>query len=149
MRLAFVLVIGAAVALSTQALATTQPEIFFPAVKVLPRQDRTAHGSLYPSIVTRSPAFCWELDLFTRRQPLYGYLRRVGSSRVVSKLYLGNNQIPPQPWRGSSHYSGCDAMPRADERAFLRRPRLYYLDIRTRRATHAAMARPHGPPLHL
>jgi hypothetical protein len=144
----FVLVLAMTLAVPASAVATGSPNvIYFPGVKVLPRQDGTAHGRLDPSITLRTPAFCWELDLFTRRQPLNGYLRRAGSGREVARWYLGDNHVPPQPWPGSAHYSGCAGISRADQRAFLRRPRLYYVDIRTRRATHAAVAHPHGPRL--
>ena len=108
----------------------------------------TAHGQLQPSLTKRSPAFCWELDLFTRRQPLDGYLRRAGTGRVVAHFSLRDNHVPPQPWPRSGHFSGCDIISRSDERAFLSRPRFYYLDIRTRLARHAAIAHPHGPPLN-
>jgi hypothetical protein len=147
-RGALLLVLTAAIALPASAVATGGANVaYFPGVKVLPRQDRTAHGRLDPSITLRTPAFCWELDLFTRRQPLNGYLRRAGSGREVAHWYLGDNHVPPQPWPGSAHYSGCASISRADQRAFLRRPRLYYVDIRTKRATHAAIAHLHGPRL--
>jgi hypothetical protein len=149
-RIAAALVLVATIALPAAASATSQPdEIFFPQVKVLGRQDRTARGQLDPSITRRFPAFCWELGVATRTQPLWAYLRRVGSGRVVAKFSMRDAHVPPWPWPGAGTYSGCAGIPRADERAFLRRPRLYYLDIRTRTAAHAAIARPHGPRLHL
>ena len=148
MRPALVLVVTAAAALSASAAATDQPNVFFyPGVKVLPRQDRTAHGRLDPSITRRTPAFCWQLSIFTRTQPLWGYLRRARTGRVVAKFYLGDNHVPPQPWPGSGSYSGCDSISRADQRAFIRQPHLYYLDVRTTTARHAAIAHPHGPRL--
>ena len=149
MRSALVLMLAAATALAGSAAATDVPDVvYFPIVQILPRQDLTAHGQLQPSLTKRSPAFCWELDLFTRRQPLDGYLRRAGTGRVVAHFSLRDNHVPPQPWPGSAHFSGCDIISRSDERAFLSRPRLYYLDIRTRLARHAAIAHPHGPPLN-
>ena len=50
-------------------------------------------------------------------------------------------------WPGSGFYSGCAFILRADERAFLRQPGLYYLEVRTQTARHAAVARPRGPHL--
>ena len=149
MRSALVLTAAAAAALAGSAVAMDDANVvYFPIVRVLPRQDRTAHGQLQPSLTKRSPAFCWELDLFTRRQPLDGYLRRAQTGRVVAHFYLGDNHVPPQPWPGSAHYSGCDTISRADQRAFLRRPRLYYLDISTKTARHAAIAHPRGPRIN-
>ncbi len=73
MRSALVLMLAAAAAVAGSALATDVPNVvYFPIVQILPRQDLTAHGQLQPSLTKRSPAFCWELDLFTRRQPLDG-----------------------------------------------------------------------------
>ena len=66
---------------------------------------------------------------------------------MVTRIDIRDNHNPPQPWAGSSEYSGCATITRADERAFLRKPSLYYLDIRTRTATHAAVAHPRGPHL--
>jgi len=149
MRSALVLMLAGAAALAGSAPATDVPNVvYFPIVRVLPRQDNTAHGQLQPSLTKRSPAFCWELDLFTRRQPLDGYLRRAQTGRVVAHFSLRDNHVPPQPWPGSAHFSGCDTISRTDQRAFLRRPRLFYLDLRTQTARHAAIAHPHGPPLN-
>src|SRR5437870_2121074 len=52
------------------------------------------------------------------------------------------------PWSAGSSYTGCAFIVRPDELAFLRRPRLYYLDVRTQTARHAAVAHPRGPHLY-
>jgi hypothetical protein len=149
MRLAVVLALGAALALPASAVGTDGPGVVsFPNVPILPRQDASAHGYLSPAISTlHAPAFCWELSLFTGSQPLFAYLRRAGTGRVVARIDTRDNHVPTMPWPGSSSYSGCASIPRADERAFLRRPSLYYLDVRTQTATHAAVAHPRGPRL--
>jgi hypothetical protein len=65
----------------------------------------------------------------------------------VATIDTRDNHIPTMPWPGSASYSGCDLISRADARAFLRRPSLYYLDVRTQTARHAAVAHPRGPHL--
>jgi hypothetical protein len=149
MRPAVVLALTAALALPAAAVGTDGPGVVnFPNVPVQPKQDRTAHGYLSPAIGTiHRPTFCWELSLFTRSQPLFVYLRRADTGRVVATIDVRDNHVPTMPWPGGASYSGCAFIPRADERAFLRRPRLYYLDVRTQTARHAAAAHPHGPHL--
>jgi hypothetical protein len=149
MRSAAALVLAAALTLPASALGVDGPGVVnFPNVPILPAQDRTARGYLAPAISTlRTPSFCWELSLFTRSQPLFAYLRRTGTGRVVVAIDTRDNHVPTLPWPGSSSYSGCASVARADERAFLRRPGLYYLDVRTQTARHAAVAHPRGPHL--
>jgi hypothetical protein len=149
MRLAVVLAFAATLALPASALSIDGPGVVnFANAPILPRQDRTARGYLSPAISTlHTPSFCWELSLFTRSQPLFVYLRRAGTSRVVATIDTRDNHIPTMPWPGSRSYSGCAFISPADERAFLRRPRLYYLDVRTQTARHAAVAHSRGPHL--
>jgi hypothetical protein len=149
MRTALVLVMAAALALPASAVGTDGPGVVnFPNAPILPRQDSTARGYLSPAISTLDkPAFCWELSLFTRSQPLFAYLRRARTGRIVTTIDTRDNHIPTMPWPGSSSYSGCALISRADERAFLRRPGLYYLDVRTQTTRHAAIAHPRGPHL--
>jgi hypothetical protein len=149
MRSAVVLASAAALALPASAAGIDGPGVVnFPNVPILPRQDPTSHGYLSPAISTlHTPTFCWELSLFTRSQPLFAYLRRAGTGRVVATIDTRDNHVPTMPWPGSSSYSGCAFIARADERAFLRRPGLYYLDVRTQTARHAAVAHPRGPHL--
>lgn len=148
-RPAVLLALAAALALPAAAAGIDGPGVVnFPNVPILPKQDATAHGLLSPAISTiGAPSFCWDLTLFTRTQPLFAYLRRAATGRVVAKIDTRDNHVPTMPWRGGGGYSGCIAMPRADERAFLRHPGLYYLDVRTQTATHAAVAHPRGPHL--
>jgi hypothetical protein len=120
----------------------------FPNADLTPVGDPAAHGYVSPAISTHgSPSFCWELSLWTSAQPLFVYLRRAGTGRVVTRIDVRDNHTPTQPWQGSGGYSGCATIPRTDERAFLRRPSLYYLDVRTQTALHAARARLRGPRL--
>jgi len=149
MRSALALALAAAFGLPAAAAGIDGPGVVnFPNASILPRQDQTARGYLSPAISTlHKPGFCWELSLFTRSQPLFAYLRRVRTGRVVATIDTRDNHIPTMPWPGSASYSGCALISRADERAFLRQPRLYYLDVRTQTARHAAVARPRGPHL--
>jgi hypothetical protein len=149
MRPAVVLALAAALALPASAVSIDGPGVVnFPNAPILPRQDRTARGYLSPAISTlHTPSFCWELSLFTRSQPLFAYLRRAGTGRVVATIDTRDNHVPTMPWPGSGSYSGCVFILRADERAFLRQPGLYYLDVRTQTARHAAVAHPRGPHL--
>jgi hypothetical protein len=142
-----VLAAAAALALPASAAGIDGPGVVnFPNVPIEPRQDSTARGYLSPAISTlHTPTFCWELSLFTRAQPLFAYLRRAGTNRVVATIDIRDNHVPPLPWPGSSSYSGCAFITRATERAFLREPGLYYLDVRTQTARHAAVAHPRGP----
>lgn len=146
-----VVVLLAAVALGVPAFAVAEDGpgvVDFPNVPILPKQDATAHGTLSPAIQTlHTPDFCWDLSLFTRTQPLFAYLRRVSTGRVVATIDTRDNHVPTMPWHGGGGYSGCVAISRADERAFLRRPSLFYLDVRTTTARHAAVAHPRGPRL--
>ena len=120
----------------------------FPNADIAPVGDPAAHGYVAPAISTNGlPGFCWELSLWTSTQPLFVYLRRTGTGRVVTRIDVRDNHVPTQPWQGSGSYSGCATIARADELAFLRRPSLYYLDVRTQTALHAARARLHGPHL--
>ena len=120
----------------------------FPSVPILPRQDRTAQGYLSPAISTlHTPSFCWELSLFTRSQPLFAHLRRAGTGRVVATIDARDTHVPTIPWPGSGSYSGCALISGADKRAFLRRPGLYYLNVRTQTARRAAVAHPRAPHL--
>jgi hypothetical protein len=122
--------------------------VSFPNVPILPKQDRTAHGYLSPAVSTlHTPSFCWELSLFTGSQPLFAYLRRASTARIVATIDTRDNHVPTMKWPGSGGYSGCAFITRADERAFLRKPSLYYLDVRTQTARHAAVAHPRGPHL--
>ena len=141
--------VAALLTLPASAVGTDGPGVVnFPNASILPVQDGTAHGYLSPAISTlHTPSFCWELSLFTRSQPLFAYLRRGSTARVVTRIDLRDNHVPTMPWSGGSSYSGCAFIVRADERAFLRRPRLYYLDVRTQTARHAAVAHPRGPHL--
>ncbi len=149
MRHAVAAALAAGLAVPASAVGVSGPGVVnFPDVPIRPKRDRTAHGYLSPAIYTvHKPSFCWELSLATRSQPLFFYLRRAGTGRVVVKVWIGDNHVPPQPWSGSGYYSGCAFIPRADERAFLHHPRRYYLDVRTQTARHAAVAYPHGPRL--
>ena len=149
MRPAVVLALAAALALPASAVSVDGPGVVnFPNAPILPKQDQTAHGYLSPAISTlHTPSFCWELTLFTRSQPSFAYLRRAGAGRVVATIDIRDNHVPTMPWPGGGSYSGCALISRADERAFLRRPGLYYLDVRTQAARHAAVAHPRGPHL--
>jgi len=149
MRPAVVLGLAVALALPASAVSIDRPGVVnFPNAPILPRQDQTARGYLSPAISTlHTPSFCWELSLFTRSQPLFAYLRRIRSGRIVARIDIRDNHVPTMPWPGSASYSGCVFISRADERAFLRQPRLYYLDVRTQTARHAAVAHPRGPHL--
>jgi hypothetical protein len=144
-----VVALAAALALPAAAVAVDGPGVVnFPDVSILPARDETAHGYLSPAISTlHTPSFCWELSLSTRSQPLFAYLRRVGAGRLVATIDIRDNHVPPAPWVGSGYYSGCAFIPPADERAFLRQPGLYYLDVRTEAARHACVAHPRGPHL--
>lgn len=148
-RLVVVLAAAAALAVPVLALAEDGPGVVnFPNVQLLPKQDATAHGLLSPAIQTlNAPDFCWELSIFTRTQPLFAYLRRVSTGRIVATIDTRDNHVPPFPWHGSGGYSGCVAISRLDERAFLRKPSLFYLDVRTTGARHAAVAHLRGPRL--
>ena len=149
MRRVVVLASAAALALPPSAVSIDGPGVVnFPNAPILPRQDQTARGYLSPAVSTlHAPSFCWELSLFTRSQPLSAYLRRAGTGRIVVTIDTRDNHVPTMPWPGSGSYSGCAFILRADEHAFLRQPGLYYLDVRTQTARHAAVARPRGPHL--
>jgi hypothetical protein len=149
MRAADVIAVAAGPTLPASAFGIDGPRVVdFPNTPILPQQDTTARGYLSPAISTlHTPTFCWELSLFTRAQPLFAYLRRAGTNRVVATIDIRDNHVPPLPWPGSSSYSGCAFITRATERAFLREPGLYYLDVRTQTARHAAVAHPRGPRL--
>ncbi|HEX6699121.1 MAG TPA: hypothetical protein VF101_00160 [Gaiellaceae bacterium] len=149
MPIAVVVTLAAALALPASASGVDGPGVVsFPNATILPRQDKSARGYLSPAISTLlRPGFCWELSLATRSQPLFAYLRRAGTGRIVATIDTRDNHIPTMPWSGSGSYSGCTPISRADERAFLRRPALYYLDVRTQTARHAAVAHPRGPHL--
>jgi len=148
-RLAVVVASLVALAWPAWAVSVDGPGVInFPNASIQPRQDQSAHGWLSPAISTlNTPSFCWELSPFTRSQPLFAYLRRVGTDRPVVSIDTRDNRVPPMPWTGSGGYSGCASISRADERAFLRRPGLYYLDVRTQTSRHAAVAHPRGPRL--
>ena len=141
--------LAAVLTLPTSAPGIDGPGVVnFPDVSIVPVQDRTADGYLSPAISTlHTPTFCWELSLSTRSQPLFAYVRRAGAARVVATIDLRDNHVPTIPWPGSGYYSGCAFISRTDERAFLRQPGLYYLDLRTQTARHAAVAYPRGPHL--
>src|SRR5438874_1036306 len=80
--------VAALLILPASAVGTDGPGVVnFPNASILPVQDGTAHGYLSPAISTlHTPSFCWELSLFTRSQPLFAYLRRGSTARVVTRI---------------------------------------------------------------
>ena len=130
------------------AAASAVPgDIQYPITKFKPVGDPTGWGSA-SWLINPRPAvrtFCWEMSFATKAQPLFVYLRRGPTGRVVGTIDVRPNNT--LPWRGSGTYSGCMQRRRALILDLRAHPRRYYLDVRTRRVRHAIRARLHGPPL--